>query len=417
MPDEVSLRSLALQAYLPTGLFAAGSGAVAPAIALHARSLGASVGVAGLVVAIGAVGQICGDVPAGALAARIGERRAMLVAVLVASVALVGCLVVPTPLLLAGCVLVLGAANSVFGLARQSFLAEAVPLHLRARAYSALGGTGRIGFFVGPLAAAPLIALVGTRGAFLVHLVVAVAVFAVVALVTDPDDEGGAAAADAVTTAAIVRTHARVLATLGSTGLLIGAVRASRQVVIPLWADHLGLDPATTSVVFGLSAAVDMLVFYPAGTLMDLRGRAWVAVPSMAVLGISHLLLPLAGGTAALVAVALLMGLGNGLGSGLVMTLGADVSPVRGRAEFLGVWRIFHDGGQAGGPLLLSAVASLAALGPAVLVMGGVGVLGAAALTVWIPRYAPVPGVARGGLSVPGSRPGDVEDGEERSWS
>ena len=51
----------------------------------------------------------------------------------------------------------------------------------------------------------------------------------------------------------------------------------------------------------------------------------------------------LAGALAAaklLVPVALLLGFGNGLGSGIVMTLGADFAPARGRAEFLGVWRL-----------------------------------------------------------------------------
>ena len=52
--------------------------------------------------------------------------------------------------------------------------------------------------------------------------------------------------------------------TLGVGILLLSALRASRQVVIPLWADHLGMDPAQASVIYGLSGAIDMLVFYPA---------------------------------------------------------------------------------------------------------------------------------------------------------
>ena len=75
--------------------------------------------------------------------------------------------------------------------------------------------------------------------------------------------------------------------------MLAGIIRASRQVVIPLWGSHIGLDPAVISVIFGLSGAVDMLLFYPAGMLMDRAGRNWVAVPSMLMLGIAHFLLPL----------------------------------------------------------------------------------------------------------------------------
>ena len=84
-----------------------------------------------------------------------------------------------------------------------------------------------------------------------------------------------------------------VLRTLGLGVFVVGAVRASRQVVIPLWGDHIGLDATTTSLVFGIAGAVDMLLFYPAGKVMDLYGRVWVAVPSLLVMGVAHLLLPL----------------------------------------------------------------------------------------------------------------------------
>ncbi len=58
----------------------------------------------------------------------------------------------------------------------------------------------------------------------------------------------------------VVRRHRAVLLGLGTAVVLVGAVRASRQVVIPLWADHLGLDRATTSVVYGVSGLLDTLV-------------------------------------------------------------------------------------------------------------------------------------------------------------
>ena len=303
-------------------LYGIGQGAVAPAIALSARELGASLGAAGLVVAVLGVGQIVGDVPAGALASRIGERRAMLLAVAVAVGALAGCVAAPSVVALAAAVFVLGLANSVFGLARQTYLSEVVPLHLRARALSTLGGTLRIGMFVGPFLAAPFLRLGGTDAAYALHLVVAVARGAGAARSSrtspgrrraGPGTRRGAARPASAPWSA---RHRRVLLSLGTAVLLVGAVRASRQAVIPLWADHLGLDAATTSIVYGVSGLLDTLLFYPSGKVMDVRGRAFVAVPSMAVLGLAHLLLPLSGGLRSLLAVAVLMGVGNGMGAG-----------------------------------------------------------------------------------------------------
>jgi MFS family permease len=85
----VSLWSIGPSVYLPALLYGIGQGAIAPVIALSARGLGASIASASLVVAAAGVGQVIGDIPAGALTTRVGERRAMLLATGLVSVALV----------------------------------------------------------------------------------------------------------------------------------------------------------------------------------------------------------------------------------------------------------------------------------------------------------------------------------------
>src|SRR5690606_19889018 len=167
-----------------------------------------------------------------------------------------------------------------------------------------------------------------------------------------------------------LRDHRRVFLTLGLGVLLVSAVRASRQAVIPLWADHLALAPSTASLVYGLAGGVDMLVFYPAGKVMDQKGRRWVAVPSMLVMGLAMLLMPLTSGVAAFLIASLAIGFGNGIGSGMIMTLGADHSPRHGRAQFLGVWRLMSDIGSSSGPALLSFLAASLSLGAGIAVTG-----------------------------------------------
>ncbi|TWD79532.1 putative MFS family arabinose efflux permease [Kribbella amoyensis] len=350
---------------------------------------------ASLVVAAAGLGQVIGDIPAGTLTTRIGERRAMLLATGLVAVALAACLVVPNVWGLALAIGATGVAGAVWGLARQAYLSEAIPLQLRARALSTLGGVQRIGSFIGPFIGALAMRFLGTDGAYWVHLVAAV--LACLALLSLPDLESVrrkrlGRPVELQSTRAVIRDHLPVLRTLGVGALLVGAVRASRQVVVPLWAEHLGLDAQTTSLIFGLSGAVDMLLFYPAGSVMDRFGRKWVAVPSMLVLAAAHLLLPLTHSAPALTAVALLMGLGNGLGAGIIMTLGADASPPVGRAQFLGAFRLFADTGNAGGPFLVAAVTALSGLGPAILFMGLTGCLAATAMQRWIPpRPEPEP--------------------------
>lgn len=392
-PETIEWRKIAIPAYGPTILVAVGQGAIQPLIALSARDLGASVGMAALIVALTGIGQLLGDLPAGALAARIGERRALIIACLVDAAALFGAFLARSLILLALAVLVAGLAGAVFSLARQKYLTEAIPIRIRARALSTLGGAGRIGVFVGPFVSALIVSRtsIGTAYAFAAAMSLAAAAlaFATPDLASGHEHAGGPQRHRSVLS--VLAEHRRVLLLLGSGVMIISAVRATRQTIVPLWAESHGLDATTTSLIYGVSAGIDMLMFFPGGAIMDRFGRAAVAVPAMLVLGTGFALLPLTSTAITIGAVACLMGLGNGISSGIVMTLGADASPDDGRAQFLGGWRLFSDLGNAGGPLIISALSAVASLAAAVLVMAGIGYAGAGWLARWVPRFAVVP--------------------------
>lgn len=385
----VSLARAAPAVFLPTLIFEIGMGAVAPMIALSGRGLGASVGMAGLVLAMLGVGQILGDVPAGALAARVGDRRAMLIAATVAIVTLLGCALADTLWELALFVTATGATNAVFILARQAYLTEVIPEGLRARALSTLGGMTRVGAFIGPFIGAAVVHGRPVRDIYWLALACAVAAGLVVLLVPDVADPTAGHRRSTVSVRTVVVRHRRVFLTLGLAVLLVASVRATRQTVLPLWAERIGESPSTTSIVFGLAGLVDTLTFYPSGKIMDRAGRLWIAVPSMLVLGLTQAVLPLTGGLVSLTVVAMLMGFGNGIGSGVLMTLGADVAPPETRSQFLGMWRLCSDSGTAVGPLAVSAVAGLGSLAGGIGMMGGVGIIAAVALLRWVPRYSP----------------------------
>ena len=82
----------------------------------------------------------------------------------------------------------------------------------------------------------------------------------------------------------------------------------------------------------------------------------------------------------------MLIAIGNGMGSGIVMTLGADSAPATGRAQFLGGWRLCSDVGNTGAPALVSLIASVFPLAAACVVAGGVGVVGTVWVTGWVRR-------------------------------
>ena len=388
---EVTVRSLIPSVFLPTAIFDLGNGAVAPVLAFVALELGASPAVAAIIVALLGIGQLAGNVPAAALVSRVGDRRAMVASACVAAVGMLASYFAPQVLMLAAATLVVGACNATFGLARHTFVTLAVPPSIRARVMSTVGGSHRIGYFLGPFLGAAAIHASDQRAAFLVAIGAIGATVALLLVVPEPPHaaEVAAGSRETMSLVEVWRRHARLLLTLGLAVFAIGAVRAARPVAVSLWGDHIGLDARSTSLIFGLSAAMDFVLFYPAGRVMDRFGRIAVALPSMALLGAAMMLVPLTSGPAGLTVVAFIMGLGNGLGSGIVLTLGADVAPRDATVPFLAQWRVMGDSGNAGGPLVVSAIATVATVGAGIVAAGLVGVLAAVAVVRWAPRYSP----------------------------
>jgi MFS family permease len=398
--------------YAPTVLFALGEGAVLPLIPVIAARLGADVATAALVASALVVGQLCGNIPAGWAVARLGERVTMAIAGFVALAGVVGMALAPSLGVFAIAVLLIGFCAAAFGLARHSFMTTRVPLPFRARALSLLGGTFRLGMFIGPFAAALLLAIFGDENAAIWFFgVCLIATVALVLFGPDPERQfapvttrnGSSLAEDtgevvtgsipAVERVGVFRTMWRyrgVLARLGLAAASLSAVRSARQVVLPLWGVSIGLDAQTIALVVGVSGAIDFALFYASGQVMDRFGRLWAALPAMVLMGTGFIALSFThdGAQAAMwfALFAAVLGVGNGLSSGILLTLGADAAPKDDPAPFLGSWRTLTDAGGAVSPLLVSGIAAAASLSVATGVVGAIGLLGALAFVRWVPR-------------------------------
>ena len=160
-----SFRRVAVPVFAPSLLFGLGEGAILPAVPLAVRDLGGSVSMAALMVTLLGIGALASNLPASLITVRFGERRAIVGASIWCALGMLLCLAAPGIASFAAGILMVGMASAVFGLARLSYLAEAVPASLRARAMSTLGGVLRIGLFAGPFAAAAVMHWAGLAGA------------------------------------------------------------------------------------------------------------------------------------------------------------------------------------------------------------------------------------------------------------
>ena len=126
------------------------------------------------------------------------------------------------------------------------------------------------------------------------------------------------------------------------------------------------------------SGLVDMVMFPLTGLIMDRKGRRWAGVLSIFIMSTGTALLPLTDSFWSLLFVGMLSGVGNGLGSGLVMTIGTDLAPQNGTGKFLGLWRFVQDLGTTAGPTAIGAVTiffSLTLTGPIIAAFGVWGAL------------------------------------------
>ena len=406
-------RSIALPALLPTLLFSIGEGAIIPIIPIAANSLGATLAIAGLVAGILTIGELFGNIPSGWLIARVGERPAMIGASALSVVGLVICVIAPNPFALGFGVLLVGLATAVFALARHAFMTSFVPIAYRARSLSTLGGTFRLGYFVGPFITAAVIQLTGTAGsAFWIHIVMCVATAVILITLPDPTATFGAVRTvqlagrtmregealvqrESVGLFQTIHRNRGVLSRLGLGAALVGALRASRQVILPLWAVSIGISAPNTALIIGIAGALDFALFYASGQIMDRFGRLWSAVPSMIGLGLGHLALAfthdLDANVGWFIGVAMFLSLANGIGSGILMTLGADLADRSNPAPFLGAWRFTGNLGGAGAPLMVAGLTAVASLSVAIGALGVLGLLGAGVIARYLPRYSPHP--------------------------
>lgn len=375
----------------PSLLLGVAGGATVPVQILAALELGASPALAALIVAVAGGISLLTTVPAGRLIDRAGDRQAMLLATSVTTLLVgltIAALVHGGPGSLAvfmTAAFLRSPAMNVWGLARQAYTAQNVAPHEVGRAMTALGGTMRIGNLVGPLLGGVLMVWLPLSSAY--ALAVVCSVLAVALLYTrrgelprdaaaSPREVLGGGGEEPPSSFDWTRV---VLAGIAITTLAVA--RVGQPVIVQLWGAAMGLSSSTISLLVALGAAVEIILMFPGGALKDRLGRVVILVTCLVIYGSGFLLIVPSSHRWGLVGFAfavVVMAIGNGLGAGVNMTIGADLSPAQGRGRFLGVWALFSNAGQLGGPLVISALASRASVATAPTAVGALALVGAA---------------------------------------
>ena len=386
--DDFRKRKLIAPVYLPSLLFTAAEGALLPILPVSAVLYGFSLAEAAIVTTVLMVGTLIFEVPAARITARIGERNSILVASVLGALLLLLAFFDLGYGALLGAALGFGAAHSLFGLARHSLLSSLVPARHRPRSMSLLGGMFRGGFAIGPVVGSGFIALFGVQSGYLVAAIMILAaglsVLSVKAeRITTPKSglEGGIWA--------VAKREAPKLATLGVASAIISAGRTIRLIGLPLLAIQLGIGPAESSFIFGLTGFIDFALFYLSGIIMDRYGKFWSSVPTLLALGTAYLFSFMVTDVFSFWVLASVTALANAASAGINMVLGADLAPPNSRPQFLASFRILTSGGVAFAPAMISALTATVGLAGALATTGLLNFVGAYLFWRYLPVYAP----------------------------
>ena len=379
----VVLKRLVPRVFTPWTAMAVGIGILAVALPLYLLELGASFTATSIVLGAAGLGALVAAVPAGDAIARWGERPALIGALAIIALGIALTSLSEAPIVLGALQLAVGAAATAMRLANLTFITKTVSPKVRGRANSTLGGIRRFGSFVGPLLAGVLIDAFGFATTFVISAAITAAGLAPLLTTerlqlednsTESDDAGATAERPKLREA--LRRHGALLLQAGSGPVLIMTARRGRAILLPLVAAALDVSATTVGVIVAIGTGADLLLFPVAGWLMDHFGRLRAIGPAFMLMAAGLVTIAFVDTAFGVIVAGTLIGVGNGLSAGTMMTLAGDVAPREATSQFIAGFSAMQEIGQLAGPLAVGIIADAAGLGTAAVVLAALLVLG-----------------------------------------
>lgn len=153
-----------------------------------------------------------------------------------------------------------------------------------------------------------------------------------------------------------------------------------------VWLKEIGFEAGTIGFLIGISSLAAAFAALSVGKLSRRFADRWLLIGAVAAAIMAIAVTPVLDTMTLLVVAICIRGVGQGLNLSLMMTIAARAvgADLQGRVAALRI--TFNRLGGALVPLAMGAVAEVAGLENAFYAMGAVGILGVAALGVWIAR-------------------------------
>ncbi|MGW0161952.1 MFS transporter [Mycobacterium sp. NPDC003323] len=353
-----------------------GAHSIAASLGVYSQEQQASLLTIGLLLAVYDGAEVILKPVFGALADRIGPRPVLLGGLIAFAAASAAFVVAGNPGLLGLARFAQGAAAAAFSPAASTMVARLAPPARHGRVFGSYGAWKGLGYTLGPVIGGALVSVGGFTLLFgtMAGLAVAVAVWAVCVVPAVP-----ALPRSRSTVVDLVRRLTRP--NFLTPTLALAAATAAMSVgvgFLPLYGAAAGLDAFTTGAAVSVLAAAAALTQPWAGRARDaqrLPDRVGVSV-GLVLAAAGFALAALFSGLPALLIAAVSIGVGTGVITPLAFSALAASTPPERLGETMGSAEVGRELGDAGGPLLVGAVAA-----GATLTVGLVGLAAALALT------------------------------------
>jgi len=377
-------KRLILPVYIPSLISASVHTASVILLPLYLLELKYSVGTVSFVIAVRGLGILLMDIPAGLMANRFGDKPIMVLGstTLFLAILLLGC-TDSMPLILVASALT-GSSNAMNMVGRLSYMTDSCAGHERGRVIAMMAGLQRVASLVGPIVFSYSAQHLEYKPTFLIMAVMVASNMFLVVIFALRIEAAQRKQAPISGLYRVLVEFRQILLTAGIAGLALMLLRTGRQLLFPLFGHGIGLDVVYVGLLVSLSSAIDTLMFYPAGQVMDRKGRKWTSVPGMLILSLSMAILPLMPNLTGMLVFAILTGLGNGITTGVLLTIGSDVAPEAERNQFMGFWRLELDTGVVLAPVIVGTIAESVSLSAAALTIMGFGLAGAVVLVLYM---------------------------------
>jgi MFS transporter, DHA1 family, tetracycline resistance protein len=355
-----------------------GAHAIAATLGRYAAGRHASLLQLGLLLALYDGAEVFLKPAFGALADRIGPRPVLLGGLVAFAAASAAFVAAGNPDALAATRLAQGAAAAAFSPAASTLVARLSPTRQQGRWFGSYGAWKGLGYTLGPLLGGALIALGGFALLFatLAALALAVAAWAAAAVPASPPlpkaRETLLGLARRLSQPAFVQPTIALAAATAALSVGVG--------FLPVRGAAAGLGPLATGAAVSLLATSAALIQPRAGRAYD-TGRLPGPLGTGIGLGLAaagFTVAALVAGPAALVLAAVAIGAGTGIVTPLGFAALAAVAPAGRLGQTMGAAEVGRELGDAGGPLLVGAIATPAGLAVALLSLAA-GLLGTAA--------------------------------------